>query len=324
MHSEKPKRSIEGEIVTEACISDDLLLSYFEGSLAASQAQAVQRHLNSCKACFDVMASLIKNSLYPPSERELAELEKIAGLDPEAQLAKLFPRPVPAPSSLFERFKKIFAPKITTIPYLKPAIALAFLLFAVILALPFIKERRSNDLTEDFRSTLVEYYKINSRDELRPAGGFEYDEFTVTLEPENILHRAPDPEKLQAALNLNRHNFTAHQYWGTYYLFIAEDLKKAEEHYLRAYDLDSTNSSVLNDLGVLASRQGAYREAIEKFASAIKHGPRLLEAQYNLALLYQKQDKRQEAKREWEKYLELDPSSLWADVARDHLNRLNQ
>ena len=43
------------------------------------------------------------------------------------------------------------------------------------------------------------------------------------------------------------------------------------------------------------------------------------EVQLNLALLYEKLGLRRKAREHWRRYLQLDPSGSWAEIARKHL-----
>jgi len=153
-------------------------------------------------------------------------------------------------------------------------------------------------------------------------GGFQYDEFSVPRGHADHSQPPASRAELQAALELKSTNPKTHQYLASYYLLFENDLAKAEEHYRRAYELDSTDATILNDLGVLAWHQGEFRKAMQQFHMALKRDAGLAEAQYNLATLHQQQGEAQQALRAWETYLKLDSTSVWADIARDHVDQL--
>lgn len=89
MQNGKQPVNIEGQSAAEDCIGDELLLRYFEGTLPEKETKTVQRHLNSCPICFQVMAALAKNAITPFSETEKQEVEKLITLTPEEQVAKI-------------------------------------------------------------------------------------------------------------------------------------------------------------------------------------------------------------------------------------------
>jgi tetratricopeptide (TPR) repeat protein len=70
--------------------------------------------------------------------------------------------------------------------------------------------------------------------------------------------------------------------------------------------------SVLDELGDPAG-------AREQLRLAVKILPHYADAHYNLALICEKLGLLGEARQHWQRYLELDPSSHWADIARQRL-----
>jgi len=98
---------------------------------------------------------------------------------------------------------------------------------------------------------------------------------------------------------------------------------EAEEEYLAALQSDEKYEPAHNGLGVLYYRQAKWESGIKSLQQTLKYNPNFLEAQYNLALAYQKNSNR-EAIREWEQYLTLDDESFWAEKAREYLRKWNQ
>ena len=103
MRNEKQLENLEGGAGWEECLSDDVLLSYWEGSLSENGATAVQRHLNSCNTCFQITVSLVKNSYFPYNDVEETEVEKLITMTPDEQVARIVsyldepPSPPPPP-----------------------------------------------------------------------------------------------------------------------------------------------------------------------------------------------------------------------------------
>jgi len=71
------------------CLSDELLFRYVEGSVSKDEASQVQRHLDSCAACFSLAAALARQALHPPDEVTLLEFENTIKLNPEEQVTRI-------------------------------------------------------------------------------------------------------------------------------------------------------------------------------------------------------------------------------------------
>ncbi|HEY8086693.1 MAG TPA: tetratricopeptide repeat protein, partial [Polyangiaceae bacterium] len=64
---------------------------------------------------------------------------------------------------------------------------------------------------------------------------------------------------------------------------------------------------------------GDARGATAYFERALEGDPRFADAHFNLAMAWEQVGERGRARPHWRKYLELEPSGTWADVAREHL-----
>ena len=69
-------------------------------------------------------------------------------------------------------------------------------------------------------------------------------------------------------------------------------------------------------------RTSLYPEALASANRALQIDPRMGEALFNRALVLERIGIRGEARVAWQRYLDVDPSSLWANEAREHLSRL--
>ncbi len=65
--------------------------------------------------------------------------------------------------------------------------------------------------------------------------------------------------------------------------------------------------------------RGHADEAIEHFRGAIKHDPRFADAYFNLAMALEQTGNVDEARPCWRKYLDIEPTGTWAEIARRHL-----
>ncbi|MBI4703065.1 MAG: tetratricopeptide repeat protein [Deltaproteobacteria bacterium] len=97
------------------------------------------------------------------------------------------------------------------------------------------------------------------------------------------------------------------------------DDAQAEELYRRALDLERGQPEAQYNLGYMMLHRGQPAEAIVFFEGAIAADPRFADAHFNLAMACEQAGEVERARGGWERYLALEPTGLWADIARQHL-----
>lgn len=101
--------------------------------------------------------------------------------------------------------------------------------------------------------------------------------------------------------------------------FRRNDEAGAETLYRRALELDDRQPEAHYNLGYVMLERGYASRAVTYFEQAIKSDPRFADAHFNLAMAHEALSDRARARVHWKKYLELEPTGTWADIARDHL-----
>jgi len=331
---------MEGEKKTDPaqsqCPDIEIFYAYLEGILAENETRSFEHHLNSCQRCLDEFVSLIRNAHTEISPEEKSEISQIRNVTQTQQIdiimstirqeCDIEPKPevgqIKLISKWWEKIKSFFALSILPNKTWRYATAAAFaIMLLVILGYPKLKMKQSYSLTAKGIAVFTNEYMISSEQEVRPMGGFAFSPLTMIRRLES---KSLDSVRiaLEKAIDLYPKNELAHQYLGTYYLLIKNDVDKAKEHYQFVYARDSTNASILNDLGQLAFRQKDYQGAIDYFRRALSYNSTLKETQYNLALTYMLQGDSLKALVEWDKYAKLDPRFSWVDVARKYIDML--
>ena len=87
----------------------------------------------------------------------------------------------------------------------------------------------------------------------------------------------------------------------------------------------ANDPALLNDIAAAYLSRGAEGDAkyaLDLLERAVSVAPTRTEAWFNLGLAAEKTGQRSRAEEAWKKYLELDPSSQWAEEARRHLEAL--
>src|SRR5262245_36448450 len=93
----------------------------------------------------------------------------------------------------------------------------------------------------------------------------------------------------------------------------------AEQLYRKALAIDERQPEAHYNLGYVMLERGYASRAVVYFEAAIKADPRFSDAHFNLAMAYEALTDKARARAHWKKYLELEPTGTWADIARDHL-----
>lgn len=99
------------------------------------------------------------------------------------------------------------------------------------------------------------------------------------------------------------------------------DVVAAEELYRRALEVDDRQPEAHYNLGYVMLERGHAQRAIPYFQKAIQSDPKFADAHFNLAMALENLSESGRARTHWRRYLELEPTGPWADVARDHLRK---
>ncbi|WP_437767416.1 tetratricopeptide repeat protein [Sorangium sp. So ce281] len=95
--------------------------------------------------------------------------------------------------------------------------------------------------------------------------------------------------------------------------------EQAEALYMKALDLDASQPEAQYNLGYVMLERGQAADAIRYFQGAIGSDPRFADAYYNLAMAYEQIGDPTKARPCWRRYLEIEPTGTWAEIARRHL-----
>ena len=97
------------------------------------------------------------------------------------------------------------------------------------------------------------------------------------------------------------------------------DDAQAEDLYEQALKVDPAQPEAQYNLGYVMLERGRTELAIRYFRGALASDPRFADAHFNLAMAYEQLGDTTEAKIFWKRYLEIEPTGTWADIARRHL-----
>jgi DNA-binding transcriptional MerR regulator len=138
----------------------------------------------------------------------------------------------------------------------------------------------------------------------------QLDEDPATMEEaESLYRRALELDPWLAIAYTNLGNIC----------FRRNDEEQAEALYRRALELDAVQPEAQYNLGYVMLERGEATLAINYFQGAIASDPRFADAYFNLAMAYEQVGDAAKARPCWRKYLEIEPTGTWADIARRHL-----
>lgn len=138
----------------------------------------------------------------------------------------------------------------------------------------------------------------------------ELDESPETVEEAERLYRRAieiEPDLAIAYTNLGNLHFRRGEEDAAVALYEAALLR------------DAAQPEARYNLGYVSLERGKPDVAAGHFEAAIAVDPRFADAHFYLAMAYESLGQRDKARPSWRRYLELEPSGTWADVARKHL-----
>jgi DNA-binding transcriptional MerR regulator len=140
------------------------------------------------------------------------------------------------------------------------------------------------------------------------ASGLDEDPATMS-EAEELYRRAVELDPWLAIAYTNLGNIC----------FRRGSDAEAEELYRRALSIDARQPEAQYNLGYVMLERGQATEAIEFFRGAIEADASFADAYFNLAMAYEQIGEPSRARPCWRRYLELEPTGTWAEIARKHL-----
>jgi hypothetical protein len=175
--------------------------------------------------------------------------------------------------------------------------------------------QRRLDLEPPRGGAVVMLRPSTGRDQVRLAyelylRGSALDEQPETMDAaERLYERAIelDPRLAIAYTNLGNIRYRRH------------DPEAAQALYEQAIALDGRQPEALYNFGYLLLERGDASTAIPLLLAAIASDPKFADACFNLATALEQAGRDDEAQGYWRRYLGLEPTGTWADIARRHL-----
>ena len=183
-----------------------------------------------------------------------------------------------------------------------------------VLYLEIDRHRLAKKVFENMLSYAPEYRGIHSH--LGQIAEWEqaWKQAIQHYEAEAALIQQPVEEDDEIAIK-------TYQRLGDLYYAHALDYNAAKETLEKALALDDTHVPTLLNYANNLFSMDLLGAATEQFERVIQLEPSNLTANYNLALMYEYREKREEARMQWQRFLELNPPEQWRIEAERHLSQ---
>lgn len=234
---------------------------------------------------------------------------------------KLVLKPATESVSFFESIKAFFRQPIY-------AGVFAIFLIAVLIGSVFMLRPSNSDELASLKNIYQKERPIETR-----ISGFDYAPMNITRgrNEENPNKYKLEEIKLELLKAVNSYPTSANYHALGVFNLTQQNYKEAIENLEKAAKLDDKNAVFQNDLGSAYFQFAKSKDekkfenlsrANEAFSKSSQLNPNLLEALFNKSLTLQELLATEPAKESWQKYLEKDSTSKWADEARKNLEKL--
>jgi tetratricopeptide (TPR) repeat protein len=139
--------------------------------------------------------------------------------------------------------------------------------------------------------------------------------FFQALEDEEAGRLAEAQEKYEQVLAAVPDHVDALVNLGTM-LFLAGHARNAASRYLQALAINPNHAEANYNLANLMESQGELDAAVLFYKKAVQVEPEFADAHFNLAMVMESLGKGRRARDHWRRFLELDPTTKWAEFIR--------
>jgi len=281
------------------CLTEETLTDYLEGGLEPAVKAASEVHLLACDACRSKLAFWMRLLQQDVTQEEADTLGNIRA-EWEKQTVS---SPVPRKNYVSGR--------------LLLAVAAVVMIAVAALSIWLLRQRSSEPRSA---GEVVQLLLDQNRPFESRLAGERYQAIRRTRGS-----TSPEVSYNLLAGEMTRLAATSHE-MGRFYL-LQKQFSRAVSYLEIAEREVGAGAAVHNDLGVAYLENGSpaqLQKAGAEFSHALRDDPKFAAAAFNLALFYERTNATSQAQAQWKKYLELDPSSEWAQEARERLQGLSR
>jgi tetratricopeptide (TPR) repeat protein len=304
----------------QKCPDEVDVLAYSENKLSTRSRVRVESHFAECDDCRQLLTFLGQDSVDEAPPLSQAEVTKqsnrILGYIRNDDRARTSFAQKARPQSGFH----ISYPKLATV---------GLVACAIVIAAGFLLIQRQSAAAAGMEALRLGL-RDQRRTEARISGGFEYSRYIGVTRGEDAngdnLHFDRALGKLRSA---EQENAPADERLALARVYLARGTRPDIDHALRLLNQLSAGgvetAEMLNDTGVAyMQREDSYDKAIEFFTRALAKAPNYDEALFNKALAEQRGRLNDDAKRDWQQFIDQATDEKWKAEAAGHLKALSR
>lgn len=302
----------------QKCPSEVDVLAYSENKLSTRRRVRVERHFAGCDGCRQLLTFLGQESLEKAPALSQAEVTEQANRvlgyirNDERNRTRSAQKARPTGSH-------ISYPRLAMV---------GSVVCAIVIAAGFLLARREA-LADVGMEALKLGLKDQRRTEARISGGLEHSRYAGVTRGERanddnlLFDRALG--KLRSA---EQENAPADERLVLARVYLARGTRSDVDHaftilnQLSAHGVET--AEVLNDTGVALMQRDEYDQAIEFFMRALAKATNYDEALFNKALAEERVHNNDDAKRDWQQFIDQAPNEKWKAEAADHMKALSR
>jgi tetratricopeptide (TPR) repeat protein len=299
------------------CPDEADVLAFSENTLSTRRRNDLERHFSQCMDCQETLAFLGRDTI-----THVAVTEQEITLQADRILSYI---------NKDERNRERLSKKASSaggffIAY--PILASVGLIICAMAAAVVFVMTREQAPSEAAMASLKQAVRDVRLSEARISGGFDYSRSAGTTRGgdnnDNDFYLTRAENKVKAAADQESKGTENRIVLGRVYLArgTPEGAAQALTIYNQLGNLATENPEVLNDIGVAHLQQRDYAEATEYFKRALAKNPSYSEALFNLALAEEFDNRTEDARRDWQKFIDQSLDDRWKAEARNRLNSL--
>lgn len=296
-----------------ACPDEAEVLAYFESRLSIRNRAHLERHFAWCDECRELLVVLGRESAEahatPPDEVVQEQTARIISLIRSDDLNRSTPK---QNRRTFLGFDVSYA-----------NVAVAVVILCTIAIVGIVLLNRGPKPVEVAMQALALAVKDGRHTEARVSGSLGYSRYDVTRGPESNHGELQFSRALSELRFAEQETAPANDRLVLARIYLARGTREDAKHALTLLDQLATRgvetAEVFNDTGVAQFELGNYEDAIASFTMALAKSPSYSEALFNKALAEERARHNDQAKQDWEHFINQSSDDSWKSEARTHL-----
>lgn len=298
------------------CPNEAEVLGYFESRLSMRKRAHLERHFAGCDDCRELLAVLGSRSDETQAplalEAVLEQTNRVLSLIRSDELTSRRPEHKPRWFPVFD--------------VSNPSLAAAALIICTIAITATVLLSGGQKPAEAAMQAIALAVKDGRHTEARVSGGLVHSRYSDTRGAEDA------DNDLQFGRAISKMEFVEHGRASVddqlvlARIYLARGTPQDAGHALSILEKVATpggeKAEVLNDTGVAKFEMRKYEDAINDFTRALEKSPNYNEAIFNRALAYERAHQNDQAKQDWERYIQQSSDDGWKAEARERLKDL--